>query len=93
MKHRCSMLEAGPNDRIVIVHAPLSEWSDFERAAWRLSTVSYLLGGIDVLLRYEFEDRILIEGDPAVCHLGEDSRIGSLPVFELAEARRLKAVA
>lgn len=93
MKHLCSMIKEGPRGPVAIVHAPANEWSDPERAAWRLATVSRLLGGIDVLLRYELEDGLLIEGDPALCHLGEDSRIGSLPVFELQEARHLKAVA
>jgi hypothetical protein len=94
MKHLCSMLTAGPNGHIVIVHVPPDEWPDSERAAWRLWSVSFMLGGMDVLLRYATKDSPpLIEGDPQLCHHGEDSRIDALPVFELRESRRLQAVA
>jgi hypothetical protein len=94
MKHLCSMLNAGPNGRIVIVHVPPHEYVDSERAARRLSSVSHVLGGMDVLLRYATADGPpLIEGDPQICHHGEDSRIDALPVFELRESRRLQAVA
>jgi hypothetical protein len=94
MKHLCSMLNAGPNGHIVIVHTPPHEFADSERAAWRLLSVSHMLGGMDVLLRYAMEDGPpLIEGDPQLCHHGEDSRVDALPVFELRESRRLQAVA
>jgi hypothetical protein len=93
MKHLCSMLNAGPNGWIVIVHAPPEEFLDSPRAAWRVSSVSSMLGGMDVLLRYAMEDGPLLDGDPALCHHGEDSRIEQLPVFELRESHQLRAVA
>jgi hypothetical protein len=94
MKHVCSMFRAGPRGWIAIVHVPLEEFMDSERAAWRRSTVSELLGGMDVLLRYaSATEPPLIEGDPLLCHFGDDSTIDALPVFELQGARRLRVVA
>jgi hypothetical protein len=93
MTHFCSILNAGPRGKIVIVHASPREFMDAERAVWRRSSVSQLLGGMDVLIRYAMEDGPLIEGDPLLCHYGEDSRIDDLPVFELRQGRRLQAAA
>jgi hypothetical protein len=93
MTHLCSILNAGPRGTIVIVHASPHEFMDAERAAWRRSSVSQLLGGMDVLVRYAMADGPLIEGDPLLCHYGEDSRIDELPVFELRQGRHLEAVA
>jgi hypothetical protein len=57
------------------------------------SVVSQLLGGMDVLIRYASADSPVIEGDPRLCRYGEDSRVDELPVFELRQGRRLRAVA